>query len=41
MKEFDSRDGVSVFNAEFITRNDGCWFEKPWLENERDPGLPL
>lgn len=29
MKEFDSRDGVSVFNAEFITRNDGCWFEKP------------
>jgi 4-diphosphocytidyl-2-C-methyl-D-erythritol kinase len=29
MKEFDSRDGVSVFNAEFISREDGCWFERP------------
>lgn len=29
MKEFDSRDGVSVFNSEFINRDDGCWFESP------------
>ncbi|EED95092.1 4-diphosphocytidyl-2c-methyl-d-erythritol kinase, partial [Thalassiosira pseudonana CCMP1335] len=29
MKEFDSREGVSVFNAEFINREDGCWFESP------------
>ena len=29
MKEFDSRDGVSVFNAEFINREEGCWFERP------------
>lgn len=29
MKEFDSREGVSVFNAEFINREEGCWFEDP------------
>lgn len=29
MKEFDSRDGVSVFNAEFINREEGCWFQNP------------
>ena len=29
MKEFDGRDGVSVFNAEFINREEGSWFEKP------------
>lgn len=27
IKEFDSRTGVSVFNAEFINRKEGCWFE--------------
>ena len=29
MKEFDSREGVSVFNAEFVNRAEGCWFENP------------
>mmetsp|Transcript_42785 Transcript_42785/g.89740 ORF Transcript_42785/g.89740 Transcript_42785/m.89740 type:complete len:370 (-) Transcript_42785:191-1300(-) len=29
MKEFDSRKGISVFNSEFINREDGCWFEDP------------
>lgn len=29
MKEFDSREGVSVFNSEFINREEGCWFESP------------
>ena len=29
MKEFDSRDGVSVFNSEFINREEGCWFVSP------------
>ena len=29
VKEFDSREGVSVFNAEFINRNEGCWFDSP------------
>ncbi|KAL7539255.1 hypothetical protein ACHAWF_006352 [Thalassiosira exigua] len=29
MKEFDGRVGVSVFNAEFINREEGCWFENP------------
>lgn len=29
MKKFDDRDGVSVFNAEFINREEGCWFQDP------------
>jgi len=29
MNEFDSRTGVSVFNAEFINREEGSWFEAP------------
>ena len=29
MKEFDGREGVSVFNAEFINREEGSWFENP------------
>lgn len=29
MKEFDERDGVSVFNAAFINREEGCWFQDP------------
>jgi len=29
MKEFNDRDGVSVFNAEFINREEGCWFQDP------------
>ena len=29
MKEFDGREGVSVFNAKFINRKEGCWFEDP------------
>lgn len=28
MQEFDSRKGVSVFNAEFINREEGCWYER-------------
>lgn len=29
MKEFDTREGVSVFNTEFINRVEGIWFENP------------
>ena len=29
MKEFDTREGVSVFNTEFINRAEGIWFENP------------
>jgi hypothetical protein len=29
MKEFDERDGVSVFNAAFTNREEGCWFQDP------------
>eukprot|EP00984_Skeletonema_dohrnii_P005659 scaffold1996_cov120-Skeletonema_dohrnii-CCMP3373.AAC.6 len=29
MKEFDERDGVSVFNAAFISREEGSWFQDP------------
>jgi len=29
MKEFDTREGVSVFNTEFINRDEGCWFVNP------------
>lgn len=29
MKEFDEREGVSVFNSEFINRDEGCWFVSP------------
>lgn len=29
MKEFDGREGISVFNAEFISREEGCWFKSP------------
>ena len=29
MKEFDERDGVSVFNAAFINREEGSWFQDP------------
>ena len=29
MAEFDGREGVSVFNTEFINRGEGCWFESP------------
>lgn len=29
MSDFDSREGVSVFNAEFINREEGSWFEAP------------
>ncbi|KAL3760102.1 hypothetical protein ACHAWU_002173 [Discostella pseudostelligera] len=29
MKEFDTREGVSVFNTEFINREEGIWFESP------------
>jgi len=29
VKEFDSREGVSVFTSEFINRKEGCWFENP------------
>ena len=29
MREFDGREGLSVFNAEFISREDGCWFKSP------------
>lgn len=29
MKEFDSREGVSVFSAAFINREEGCWFKNP------------
>jgi 4-diphosphocytidyl-2-C-methyl-D-erythritol kinase len=29
MTEFDGREGVSVFNTEFINRGEGCWFESP------------
>lgn len=29
VKEFDSREGVSVFSAAFINREEGCWFEDP------------
>ena len=29
MKEFNDRDGVSVFNAAFINREEGCWFQDP------------
>ncbi len=27
MEEFDSREGVSVFNTEFINRDEGNWYE--------------
>jgi 4-diphosphocytidyl-2-C-methyl-D-erythritol kinase len=29
MSEFDGREGVSVFNTEFINRGEGWWFENP------------
>jgi 4-diphosphocytidyl-2-C-methyl-D-erythritol kinase len=29
MKEFDTREGVSIFNTEFISREEGIWFENP------------
>ena len=29
MKKFDERDGVSVFNAAFTNREEGCWFQDP------------
>lgn len=29
MKEFDTREGVSVFNTQFINRAEGIWFENP------------
>ncbi|KAL3786058.1 hypothetical protein HJC23_003906 [Cyclotella cryptica] len=29
MREFDDREGISVFNAEFISREQGCWFKSP------------
>mmetsp|Transcript_4367 Transcript_4367/g.8662 ORF Transcript_4367/g.8662 Transcript_4367/m.8662 type:complete len:353 (+) Transcript_4367:97-1155(+) len=29
MKEFDEREGVSVFNTEFISREEGSWFVNP------------
>lgn len=29
MEEFDSREGVSVFNTEFINREEGNWYENP------------
>ncbi len=29
MTQFDKREGVSVFNAEFITREEGYWYKTP------------
>ena len=29
MNNFDTREGISVFNTEFINRDEGLWFENP------------